>query len=135
MAVSPCRHDHDVQYDAQCLDLGIALCKPGTRFSAIGKAISGYARQHGYSVSPEFCGHGVGSTFHEEPVVFHVPNQCNIKMQPGHTFTIEPILLEGEPDWMLWSDGWTASSRDGGRAAQYEHTILITGEGCEILTL
>lgn len=118
----------------ECLELGLALCRPGARFSEIGKVITKYAKKKGYSVSSDFCGHGIGRTFHEEPIVRHTPNNMRTQMQIGNTFTIEPILCEGGAEYAFWSDDWTVVSKDGGRSAQYEHTLLITPDGYEILT-
>lgn len=83
----------------------------------------------------EFCGHGVGAIFHASPMILHNRNNERDKMQLGQTFTIEPILCTGSPRHRTWPDKWTVVLNDGGLAAQYEHTILITPDGAEILTL
>jgi methionyl aminopeptidase len=120
----------------KCLRLGIEQCKPGNRFGNIGWAISEYAHAEGYSVVYEFCGHGVGLKFHEEPEVSHI-SRPNIgkRMRPGMIFTIEPMINTGKARSKVdQSDGWTARTIDGGLSAQYEHTILITEDGAECLT-
>jgi len=117
-----------------CLDGAISLCGPGVPFSAIGAFIQPLALKHGYSVVSSFCGHGIGATFHMPPLVYHVRNDVNDRMQPGMTFTIEPMLNEGAPEIRILEDGWTYVTVDGGRSAQFEETLLITEDGCEILT-
>jgi methionyl aminopeptidase len=120
----------------KCLRLGMEQCKPGSRFGNIGWAISEYANSLGYSVVYEFCGHGVGLHFHEEPEVSHVgqPNTGK-RMREGMIFTIEPMINTGKARSKVdKSDGWTARTIDGGLSAQYEHTILITADGYEALT-
>lgn len=118
----------------RCLELGIAVCRPGTEFREIGRVVSQYAHQCGYTLAEDFCGHGIGRAFHEEPIVMHIENKDRTVMQPGMVFTIEPILCEGQPDYRIWDDNWTVVSRDGGRASQAEHTILITEQGHDVLT-
>lgn len=117
-----------------CLDGAIALCGPGVPFNAIGAFIQPMAHAAGFSVVKQFCGHGIGKIFHMPPLVYHCVNHVTDLMQPGMTFTIEPMLNEGTPDIKMLDDGWTYLSCDGGRSAQYEETILITETGCEILT-
>lgn len=117
-----------------CLDAAIHVCGPGVPFSRIGHTIEPLANSRGYSVVKNMCGHGIGRHFHMPPLVFHIKNKSEEIMQPGMTFTIEPMLNEGNRDVMLLSDGWTIVTRDGSRSAQWEETILITETGYEILT-
>lgn len=120
----------------ECLRLGLKECYPGSRFGNIGYEISEYAHDKGYSVVYEFCGHGVGLQFHEDPEVSHIAHKNTGKrMRPGMIFTIEPMINTGKARSKVdASDGWTARTIDGGLSAQYEHTILITEDGCEALT-
>ncbi|KAH9489669.1 Methionine aminopeptidase 1D, mitochondrial [Bulinus truncatus] len=120
-----------------CRDAGIAVCKHGTPLSAIGEIIYDTAKAAGFEVIPFFCGHGIGKYFHGPPDIVHVP--CDMvgddRMLEGMTFTIEPILCDGNPEIQIQEDGWTVVTQDGSRSAQFEHTILITKEGYEILTV
>lgn len=120
----------------ECLAIGVKECKPGNRFGNIGYNIQRYAEGEGYSVVWQFCGHGVGLKFHEDPEVSHVGNKNTGKrMKPGMIFTIEPMINEGVAECIIdKSDGWTARTRDYKLSAQFEHTILITPDGCECLT-
>lgn len=118
----------------ECLDGAIALCKPGVPFRAIGAFIEPLANSRGFSVVRQFCGHGIGRTFHMPPLVFHCANSASEVMQAGMTFTIEPLLNEGGAAIEMMEDGWTYRTVDGSRSAQYEETILITETGAEILT-
>ncbi len=122
-----------------CLDFGVSACRPGARFGAIGSAISKYARSRGFSVVRQFVGHGVGLELHEPPNVRHDDEGfCStdeILMQPGMVFTIEPMINVGMFDAVIdETDGWTARTRDGSLSAQFEHTVLITEDGVEVLT-
>ncbi|MBN1767417.1 MAG: type I methionyl aminopeptidase [Prolixibacteraceae bacterium] len=119
-----------------CLNLGIQQVRPGNRFGNIGFAISRYAKAKGYSVVYEFCGHGVGCDFHEEPQVEHIGRRnSGPEMKPGMTFTIEPMINEGKSRAKVDKyDGWTARTIDGKLSAQYEHTLLVTETGVEVLT-
>lgn len=112
----------------------IRVCRPGARLSIIGNEISDHAEANGFSVVRTFFGHGLGTDLHMYPFVMHHRNRSPVIMQPGMIFTIEPMLVTGSPDLELWDDGWTAVTKDGGRAAQYEESILITEDGAEILT-
>jgi methionyl aminopeptidase len=120
----------------ECLRLGMKECYPGNRFGNIGYAISQYAEAKGYSVVYEFCGHGVGLEFHEDPEVAHIASKNSGKrMREGMIFTIEPMINVGKARAKIDKvDGWTARTIDGKLSAQYEHTILITADGCEALT-
>jgi methionyl aminopeptidase len=121
-----------------CLDIGIVTCKPGRAFWEIAKAIQHYADSRGYSVVHQFCGHGTGLKFHEEPQVHHdwTEGSGDIRrMKPGMIFTIEPMINVGVPDAKIdEKDNWTARTTDGKLSAQYEHTVLITENGVEVLT-
>ncbi|MBN2805062.1 MAG: type I methionyl aminopeptidase [Prolixibacteraceae bacterium] len=119
-----------------CMNLGIQQVKPGSYFGNIGFAISRYAQAKGHSVVYEFCGHGVGIDFHEEPQVEHTGRRnTGPMMKPGMIFTIEPMINEGKSRTKVDKhDGWTARTIDGKLSAQYEHTILVTETGFEALT-
>jgi len=119
-----------------CLDLGIQQVRPGNHFGNIGYAISRYAIAQGFTVVYEYCGHGVGIDFHEEPQVDHAARKnSGPKMKPGMIFTIEPMINEGKPRVKVDElDGWTARTVDQKLSAQFEHTILVTNTGYEVLT-
>ena len=120
----------------QCLDVGIEQCYPGNYVGNIGYEISRFAKQHGYSVVYEFCGHGVGLQFHEDPEIPHIaePNSGK-QLKPGMTFTIEPMINEGKARVKVdKQDQWTARTIDDKLSAQFEHTILVTETGREVLT-
>ena len=120
----------------KCLRIGMEQCKPGNRLGNVGYEISQYAHAQGYSVVYEFCGHGVGLKFHEDPEVCHIAEKnTGPRLRPGMIFTIEPMINAGKSRSKIdKNDGWTARTIDGKLSAQYEHTILITEEGCEALT-
>ncbi len=120
----------------ECLNLGIQQVYPGNEFGAIGKAIEQHARAHGYGVVYEFCGHGVGLRFHEPPDVVHVAvKRPTPRMKPGMIFTIEPMINMGKSRTVVDpKDGWTARTIDRKLSAQYEHTVLVTPTGREVLT-
>jgi len=124
-----------IRVTEECLEIGIKNCKPNRLYHDIGFQIEAHAQKHGFSVIPIFTGHGIGSYFHGPPDIFHVGNTYPGVMEPGVTFTVEPLLSEGEPRVGIYEDDWTAVTMDNSRAAQAEHTILITESGCEILTL
>lgn len=118
-----------------CLDIGIVQVRPGAHFGMIGKAITDYAKARGYSVVHQFCGHGTGLKFHEAPQVHHDDHfYSNEVMKAGMIFTIEPMICTGKPDAKILKDNWTAVTVDGGLSAQYEHTLLVTDSGAEVLT-
>jgi len=123
----------DVAYET--LMRSIKILKPGVLLSQIGDVIENYATSHGCSVVYQFVGHGVGIAFHEAPQVHHSKNNLHIPLVPGMTFTIEPMINEGKAEGVIEEDGWTASTVDGLASAQWEHTLLITEDGHEILTL
>jgi len=119
-----------------CLSLGIQQVRPGNYFGNIGYAISRYAISQGFSIVYEYCGHGVGIEFHEDPQVDHASRKnSGPKMRPGMIFTIEPMINEGKPRVKVdETDGWTARTVDKKLSAQFEHTILVTETGYEVLT-
>lgn len=119
-----------------CLDLGIEQVKPGNYFGNIGFVINRYAKANGFSVVWEFCGHGVGLKFHEPPQVDHAARRnTGAIMKPGMIFTIEPMINQGKSATKVdQKDGWTARTIDDKLSAQYEHTILVTNSGYEVLT-
>lgn len=124
----------DVTYE--CLMLGIEQAKPGNRLGDIGAAIQKYAEGHRYGVVREFCGHGLGRLFHDAPEVIHAARAgTGPELKPGMFFTIEPMINLGKPPVKLLDDGWTAVTRDRSLSAQFEHSIGITEDGCEIFTL
>ncbi len=119
----------------ECMMKGIEAVRPGRPVSDIGKAVEAHASAHGYGVVRSFCGHGIGEDFHAEPQVLHYyePRARDV-MREGMTFTVEPMITVGSERHVVWPDGWTAVTADGQRAAQFEHTVLVTGSGAEILT-
>lgn len=120
----------------ECLCLGIQAVKPGARLGDIGHAIQQYAEANNCSVVREYCGHGIGLKFHEEPQVLHYGNPGEgVELIPGMTFTIEPMINAGKHHTKLLPDGWTVVTKDHSISAQWEHTILVTEQGYEILTL
>lgn len=123
-----------VETTKECLEQAIGVCGPGVDLAEIGDAICDVAEPYGYSVSEELTGHGVGANFHQQPLIYHHRNREPGRMQPGMCFTIEPILCQGQADSVMWPDGWTVVTRDGGRSAQFEHTVLITDHGVEVFT-
>ena len=116
---------------------GIKASKPGREINVIGRVIQSYAKRFGYGVVRDFTGHGIGTAFHSGLVVPHydAAPQYSTVIEPGMTFTIEPMLNLGGVEWDMWEDNWTVVTRDRKRSAQFEHTILITDTGAEILTL
>ena len=124
-----------VETTYECLMLGIEKAKPGARLGDIGAAIQDYAEQRRYGVVREFCGHGVGQLFHDAPEVVHAAHAgTGPELKPGMFFTIEPMINLGRPHVKLLADGWTAVTRDKSLSAQFEHSIGITEDGCEIFT-
>jgi methionyl aminopeptidase len=119
----------------ECLERAIAVCQPGALICQIGQAIEEYARTRGCSVVNQFVGHGVGLAFHDPPEVPHHYNKIDIEMVPGMTFTIEPMINAGVREGVVDPvDQWTVRTKDGKPSAQWEHTLVITDNGCEILT-
>lgn len=124
-----------VRISQECLRIGISLVKPGVHLGDIGHAIQQYAESHNYSVVREYCGHGIGKAFHEEPQVLHYGNAgTGIILEEGMTFTIEPMINVGKRNVKLMKDGWTVVTKDRGLSAQWEHTVLVTPDGVEVLT-
>lgn len=118
-----------------CLRRGIEVVSPGMEVNEIGRAIQVLADEHGYGVVKDFCGHGIGRNFHEEPAVLHYrTTRKSDLMRSGMVFTIEPMINIGTFEIRVLSDGWTAVTRDGTLSAQFEHTVAVTKGGCEILT-
>lgn len=125
-----------VQICQECLQIGIDLVRPGAQLGDIGHAIQQHAEDNGFSVVREYCGHGIGRIFHEEPQVLHYGRPgTGMELAPGMTFTIEPMLNAGKKETRLLPDQWTVVTRDRSLSAQWEHTILVTGDGHEILTV
>ncbi|KRT81599.1 Peptidase [Oryctes borbonicus] len=118
-----------------CLHEGILVCKPGVPFREIGKRISIKAKQLGFTVVPCFIGHGIGSYFHGPPDIYHFENNYPGRMESGMIFTIEPVLSQGSKEIVILDDGWTAVTIDDARTAQFEHTVLVTHSGADILTI
>jgi methionyl aminopeptidase len=125
-----------IERTAQALDRAIAAVRPGRRLNVVGRVIESYARRFGYGVVRDFTGHGVHTSFHSGLVVPHYDDpRADLVLEPGMTFTIEPMLNLGTPDWRMWDDGWTVVTADGQRSAQFEHTLVVTHDGAEVLTL
>ena len=120
----------------ECLLRGVGAVRPGRPISDIGRAIEAHAGRHGYGVVRSYCGHGIGETFHTSLQIPHYyePGSSR-RMVPGMTFTIEPMITAGTWEHETWDDGWTAVTADGKRTAQFEHTVLVTETGAEILTV
>ncbi len=123
------------QITYECLWLGIRQVRPGARLGDIGHAIQRHADRHGFSVVREFCGHGIGRKFHEEPQVLHYGKPgTGTQLEAGMTFTIEPMINAGKAAISELSDGWTIVTRDRSLSAQWEHTLVVTADGFEVLT-
>lgn len=124
-----------VETTRECMRRGIEQVRPGARLGDIGHAIQTLAEQHGFSVVREYCGHGIGREFHEDPQVLHYGTPgTGIEFVPGMTFTVEPMINAGRPEIRLLPDNWTVVTRDHSLSAQWEHTVLVTASGHEILT-
>ena len=124
----------DTTYD--CMALGIRMIRPGLQLGDIGHAIQKHAESHKYSVVREYCGHGIGRVFHEEPQVLHYGQPgTGIALESGMTFTVEPMINIGKRHVKLLPDEWTVVTRDRSLSAQWEHTVLVTDDGYEVLTL
>ncbi len=119
----------------QCMSRGIGRVKPGVRLGDIGHVIQEHAERNGFSVVREYCGHGIGRRFHEDPQILHYGTPgTGMEVRPGMTFTIEPMINAGRKETRLLKDRWTVETRDRSLSAQWEHTILVTESGHEILT-
>jgi methionyl aminopeptidase len=125
-----------VERTEEALRRAINAVKPGRQLNVIGRVIETYARRFGYGVVREFTGHGIGTAFHSGLIVPHFDDPTyDTVIEPGMTFTIEPMLNLGTHQWDMWDDGWTVVTRDRRTSAQFEHTLLVTDAGAEILTL
>ncbi|MDQ1584948.1 MAG: methionyl aminopeptidase [Actinomycetota bacterium] len=125
-----------VERTSEAMMRAIKAVAPGRQISVIGRVIESYARRFGYGVVRDFTGHGIGTAFHSGLVIPHYDDPSyDTVMEPGMTFTIEPMLNLGTAAWDMWDDGWTVVTRDRKRSAQFEHTLLVTDTGAEILTL
>jgi methionyl aminopeptidase len=119
----------------EALEAAIAEVRPGARLGDIAAAIESVARPAGFGVVREYCGHGIGRRMHLPPQVCHVGRRgTGLRLRAGMTFTIEPMLTIGDPPLEVQSDGWTVVTTDGSPSAQFEHTVLVTADGCEVLT-
>ncbi|RID51013.1 hypothetical protein BRARA_H01706 [Brassica rapa] len=123
-----------VQVTKESLDKAISICGAGVKYKKIGKTIHDHADKHKYGVVRQFVGHGIGRVFHSDPVVLHFRNNEAGRMVLNQTFTIEPMLTVGSIKPVMWDDDWTVITEDASLSAQFEHTILITKHGAEILT-
>jgi len=124
-----------VEVTYTCMWRGIRQVRPGARLGDIGAAIQAHAESHGFSVVREFCGHGIGRKFHEEPQVLHYGKAgTGLVLEAGMTFTIEPMINAGKAGIRELSDGWTIVTKDHSLSAQWEHTVLVTEQGYEVLT-
>jgi methionyl aminopeptidase len=124
-----------VEVTEECMWLGIEAVKPGRPISDIGRAIEDHAKAHRYGVIRAFIGHGIGEQFHTDIQVLHYYDSRNsLIMRPGMTFTVEPMISLGGWQHRMWDDGWTAVTADGTRTAQFEHTLVVTDDGVEVLT-
>jgi methionyl aminopeptidase len=125
-----------VERTREALDRAIRAVRPGRRINVIGRVIESYARRFGYGVVRDFTGHGIHTAFHSGLLVPHYDDPAATQvMVPGMTFTIEPMLNLGTHEWDMWEDGWTAVTKDRRRSAQFEHTLVVTDDGAEVLTL
>ena len=120
----------------ECMWRGIEAIRPGAHLGDIGYAIQSYAEEHGFSIVREFCGHGIGRKFHEEPQVLHYGRRgAGLKLEAGMIFTVEPMINAGKPDIRQLADGWTIVTKDHSLSAQWEHTVLVAPDGYDVLTL
>lgn len=125
-----------VERTREALRRGIRAAMPGRRVNVIGRTIESYAKRFGYGVVRDFTGHGVGRSFHSGLVIPHYDTErYSDVIEPGMVFTIEPMLTLGDQAWNMWDDGWTVTTRDRSITAQFEHTICVTEQGADILTL
>jgi methionyl aminopeptidase len=118
-----------------CFEQTLKVCGPGVPINAIGEFVESWCEKNGYDTNRDFIGHGIGPLFHMKPMVYHCRNDVDDIMQPGMVFTIEPIITEGSAEMApTWDDKWTVVTKDGSLSVQFEHTVLITENGYEILT-
>ena len=124
-----------VRVTEECMWYGIEAVVPGRPLSDIGRAIEQHAKKHRLGVVRAFIGHGIGQQFHTDIQVLHYYDaRASMEMRPGMTFTIEPMLTLGTYAWDMWDDNWTVVTQDGRRSAQFEHTLVVTENGAEVLT-
>jgi methionyl aminopeptidase len=124
-----------VEVCKEALQRGIEVVKPGARLGDIGATIQNLAESHGYTIVREFCGHGIGSNFHEEPQILHYGNFGEgLEIKKGMVFTIEPMINLGKPELKILPDKWTAVTQDGQLSAQFEHTLCVTDTGVDVMT-
>ena len=125
-----------VERTEECLRRAIKAVAPGRQLNVIGRVIESYAKRFGYGVVRDYTGHGIGRTFHSGLVILHYDEpSVSTVIEKGMTFTIEPMITLGGIDWDLWDDNWTVTSRDKSWTAQFEHTLVVTESGAEVLTL
>jgi methionyl aminopeptidase len=126
-----------VERTREAMNRGIKAVAPGRQVNVIGRAIESYAKRFGYGVVRDFTGHGVGEAFHSGLIIPHYDSAplYDTEMQPGMVFTIEPMLTLGTHEWDIWPDGWTVTTRDKSITAQFEHTLVVTERGADVLTL
>jgi methionyl aminopeptidase len=125
-----------VERTREALDRAIKAVRPGRQINVIGRVIESYAKRFGYGVVRDFTGHGISTAFHTGLIIPHYDDPyATLVIQPGMTFTIEPMLTLGTTDYDMWPDKWTAVTRDRKRTAQFEHTMVVTNDGVEVLTL
>jgi methionyl aminopeptidase len=133
---APIRARRLVEITYECMRAGIRVIKPGAALGDIGHAIQQYAESHHCSVVREYCGHGIGRNFHEEPQVLHYGELGKgLVLEPGMTFTVEPMINAGKRHVKLLPDNWTVVTKDRSLSAQWEHTVLVTADGYEVLTI
>jgi methionyl aminopeptidase len=125
-----------VERTREALNRGIKAVKPGRQINVIGRVIESYAKRFGYGVVRDFTGHGINTSFHSGLIIPHYDDpRATTVMEPGMTFTIEPMLTLGSYEYDMWDDGWTVLTKDRKRTAQFEHTLVVTDSGAEVLTL
>lgn len=132
----PIRSKKLVEAAQEALYVGLRAVKPGVCLNEIGKAVQKYTESQGFSVVREYCGHGIGTEFHCEPQVLHYyADDGGVILQKGMVFTIEPMINAGKKETRLMGDGWTVKTKDRSHSAQYEHQIVVTDNGCEVMTI
>jgi methionyl aminopeptidase len=125
-----------VERTREAMMRAIKAIRPGRELNVVGRVIESYAKRFGYGVVRDFTGHGIGRSFHSGLVVLHYDDpSVQTMLEPGMTFTIEPMITLGGIDYEIWSDDWTVVTKDRSRTAQWEHTVVVTADGAEILTL
>ena len=125
-----------VERTRESLNRAIKAVKPGRRINVIGRVIESYAKRFGYGVVRDFTGHGINTSFHSGLVIPHYDDpRADTVIEPGMTFTIEPMLTLGTHEWEMWDDGWTVVTKDRRNTAQFEHTLVVTDSGAEVLTV